>query len=263
MFRQPYSYALAGMLTLGLISTLPAAEPKHGHRGKHDHHHGEKKDAYDDHKGHHGGHDGHTHRHAKWEPPPAEYTSMRSDRWTNDDAIARGKTLFQTHCQLCHGPDGKGTGPGAKGLPHAPADLNNHFHMKPGDGDAYLFWRVSEGGMVEPFKSMKSAMPAFKTVLSEDQRWDVLAYVHDQFHKGFKSETMPTSVTGEGKIIAVVPDSEQVVVDHKTIKGFMDAMTMGYKVYPTSLLDGLHAGDQVRFTIDTQQNAIVQIEKMK
>jgi mono/diheme cytochrome c family protein len=32
---------------------------------------------------------------------------------------------------------------------------------------------------------MKSTMPAFKTVLSEDQRWDVLAYVHTQFHKGF------------------------------------------------------------------------------
>jgi hypothetical protein len=32
----------------------------------------------------------------------------------------------------------------------------------------YLFWRVSEGGMMEPFKSMKSAMPAFKTILSED-----------------------------------------------------------------------------------------------
>ena len=103
---------------------------------------------------------------------------MSSDRWTNQAAIARGKQLFKTNCELCHGADGQGTGPGAKGLEHPPADLTNHFHMKPGDGDAYLFWRVSEGGFVEPFKSMKSAMPAFKSVLSEDQRWDVLAYVH-------------------------------------------------------------------------------------
>ncbi len=117
--------------------------------------------------------------------------------------------------------------------------------------------------MVEPFKSMKSAMPSFKTVLNEDQRWDVLAYVHDQFHKGFKSETIPKSVIGEGTIIAVVPASEQVVVDHKAITGFMDAMTMGYKVHPTSLLDGMQAGDQVRFTIDTQQNAITKIERKK
>ena len=110
---------------------------------------------------------------------------------------------------------------------------------------------------------MQSAMPAFKTVLSEDQRWDVLAYVHAQFHRDFKSASAEASVTGEGKIIAVVPDSHQVVVDHKAIKGFMDAMTMGYKVHPASLLDDLQAGDQVRFTIDIEQNAIVNIEKMQ
>ncbi len=188
---------------------------------------------------------------------------MRSDRWTDAQAIARGKTLFKANCVLCHGEDGKGKGPGAKGLPHAPADLNNHFHMKPGDGDAYLFWRVSEGGTVEPFKSMQSAMPAFKTLLSEDQRWDVLAYVHTAFHQGFKSETIPISVIGEGKVIAIVPANNQIVVDHQEIKGFMEAMTMGYKVDPPSQLNGLHVGDDIRFTIDTQQKAIVKIEGIK
>ena len=102
-------------------------------------------------------------------------------------------------------------------------------------------------------------MPAFKTVLSEDQRWDVLAYVHAQFHKGF----MATSVTGEGTVIAVVPASEELVVKHGEIKGFMDPMTMGYKVSPPSLFKPLKAGDPVRFIIDTQQKAIVKIEKLK
>ena len=37
---------------------------------------------------------------------------------------------------------------------------------------------------------------------------------------------------------------------------------MGYKVNPPSLLDKLKAGDNVRFTIDTQQKAIVKIEKL-
>jgi Cu/Ag efflux protein CusF len=158
---------------------------------------------------------------------------------------------------VCHGTDGKGTGPAAKGLEHPPADLSNHFHRAPGDGDAYLFWRVSEGGQVEPFKSMKSAMPAFKTVLTEDQRWDVLAYVHAEFHGGF----MPPTVTGEGTVIAVVPPKAQLVVEHGAIKGFMGAMTMGYTVNPPTLLDGFKGGDAIRFTIDTQQQAIIQIEK--
>lgn len=216
------------------------------------------------------GDQGHTmdgsHQHPWWETPPAEYANARSTRWDDAAAVARGQQLFQTYCMLCHGADGKGTGAVAKGLPHPPADLTHHFHRAPGDGDAYLFWRVSEGGQVEPFKSSQSAMPAFKTVLSDDQRWDVLAYVHTEFHKGFLPTSvtnLPRSVTGEGKVIALVPASAQLVVEHGEIKGFMDAMTMGYKVNPSSLLDGLNAGDMVRFTIDTQNQAIVQIERLK
>ena len=67
---------------------------------------------------------------------------------------------------------------------------------------------------------------------------------------------------GEGKVIASVQSSNQLVVDHKEIKGFMDAMTMGYRVDPPSLLKGLNAGEQIRFKIDTQKKAIVEIEKL-
>jgi Cu/Ag efflux protein CusF len=98
-----------------------------------------------------------------------------------------------------------------------------------------------------------------KTVLSEDERWDVLAYVHATFHGGF----LPKSVSGEGTVIAVVPTSEELVVKHGDIKGFMGPMTMGYKVSPASLLKPLKAGDTVRFTIDTEAKAIVSIQKVK
>jgi protein SCO1/2 len=79
------------------------------------------------------------------------------------------------------------------------------------------------------------------------------------------SPSAPTSqhtVVGEGKVIAVVPGSHQIVVDHKAIKGFMDAMTMGYRIEPPTLLEGVKAGESIRFTIDTQQKTIVQIEKI-
>jgi Cu/Ag efflux protein CusF len=71
------------------------------------------------------------------------------------------------------------------------------------------------------------------------------------------------TVLGEGKVIAVVPASSEIVVTHGEIKGFMGAMTMGYPIEPPSLLEGVQAGDTVRFTIDTQQKAIVQIEKLQ
>jgi Cu/Ag efflux protein CusF len=70
------------------------------------------------------------------------------------------------------------------------------------------------------------------------------------------------TVVGEGKVIATVPDASQIVVDHQEIKGFMEAMTMGYRVDPPSLLEGLKFGDKVRFTIDVPKKAIIKIEKM-
>ena len=261
MLRQLSVLGFALLLSLFPIRLQVAADQRPG-KHTHDHQAPHGKTAGDH------GHtvDGPSHQHPWWETPPAEYANARSTRWDDLAAIARGQQLFQTYCLLCHGADGKGTGPIAKGLPHPPADLTHHFHRAPGDGDAYLFWRVSEGGQVEPFKSSQSVMPAFKAVLSEDQRWDVLAYVHAEFHKGFlptSATNLPPSVTGEGKVIAVVPASEQLVVEHGEIKGFMDAMTMGYKVKPPSLLNKLKAGDTVRFTIDTQAQAIVKIEPLK
>jgi mono/diheme cytochrome c family protein len=257
---------LALLMPLLLVGAQALADERPG-KHKHDHKapHGESAKGHGHTAGDHGQATDGAHQHPWWDPPPAEYANARSTRWDDAAAIARGQQLFQTYCVMCHGADGKGTGPIAKALPHPPADLTHHFHRAPGDGDAYLFWRVSEGGQVEPFKSSQSAMPAFKHALSEDQRWDVLAYVHAEFHKGFlpaSAPTLPPSVTGEGTVIAVVPASQQLVVEHGEIKGFMDAMTMGYKVNPPSLLDKLKAGDTVRFTIDTQAQAIVKIEKV-
>lgn len=132
----------------------------------------------------HGEHAKHAHRHDEWIDPPAEYADLSSRKWADLTAIANGQSIYQQQCAACHGADGRGTGPMSASLKHPPADLNNNFHSAPGEGDAYLFWRVSEGGLAEPFRSQGSAVPAFKTVMSEDERWDVLAYVHTFFHQG-------------------------------------------------------------------------------
>jgi len=71
------------------------------------------------------------------------------------------------------------------------------------------------------------------------------------------------SVVGEGKVIAVVPGSSQLVVDHKEFPGFMGAMTMGYRTEPLSLLGEVKPGDTVRFTIDPQRQAIIRLEKLR
>ncbi len=70
-------------------------------------------------------------------------------------------------------------------------------------------------------------------------------------------------VVGDGKVLTTVPNAGQIVVEHGEIKGFMEAMTMGYRVDPPSLMEGLKFGDKIRFTIDVQKKAIIKIEMMK
>lgn len=70
-------------------------------------------------------------------------------------------------------------------------------------------------------------------------------------------------VEGQGKVIAVTPEKQQIVLEHGEIKGFMDAMTMGYKVSSTALLKGLKPGDAVRFSIDPKKSTIVKIGKVE
>jgi len=83
---------------------------------------------------------------------------------------------------------------------------------------------------------------------------------HDTHHES-EAPAEKTAV-GEGKVIAVVPSSSQLVIEHGPIKDFMDAMTMGYPTEPASLLEGLKPGDKVRFAIDVKKKVIVKVEKM-
>jgi Cu/Ag efflux protein CusF len=76
------------------------------------------------------------------------------------------------------------------------------------------------------------------------------------------TQTEQKTVVAEGKVVATVPNASQIVVEHGEIKGFMEAMTMGYRVDPPSLLEGLKFGDKVRFTIDVPKKAIIKIEKV-
>lgn len=78
-----------------------------------------------------------------------------------------------------------------------------------------------------------------------------------------KPPTTVKSVTGVGRIVALMPQTQEVVIDHDEILGFMDAMTMGYKVNSAALLKGVKPGDQVRFTLDTNRRTITKIDKLK
>ena len=49
----------------------------------------------------------------------------------------------------------------------------------------------------------------------------------------------------KGKIVSIDKQGKMLNVDSESIPGFMDAMTMPYKVKPESELDKLHPGDVI------------------
>jgi uncharacterized cupredoxin-like copper-binding protein len=67
---------------------------------------------------------------------------------------------------------------------------------------------------------------------------------------------------GKGTVIAVVPESGEIVLDHGEIKGLMGAMTMGYPVASEALLKGLNPGDTVKFKIDPSGQKIIAVERL-
>lgn len=52
-----------------------------------------------------------------------------------------------------------------------------------------------------------------------------------------------------GQVLAVRPETDEILVKHEDIKGFMPAMTMPYKVKDRALLDGRVAGDLITATL--------------
>ena len=173
-------YILSGVIIL-MTPFIYITESMAAGSGDHEHHH----------PGHMAGMDGmsgmhHRHQHMSWVKAPEKYATRRNPDWNDQASAKRGKVLYEQQCASCHGLDGQGNGPVAASLAHKPADLTHHFLMGPGKGDAYLYWRITEGGTVEPFKSQQSLMPAF-SFLTEKERWDILTYVHQEFHRGFKT----------------------------------------------------------------------------
>lgn len=170
----------------------------------------------------------------------------------------KGRAVFEKFdCYSCHevrgesfpAPQGEAVGPELSQMgPLHPLEYFTESVVNPSAVGAKKY-RGPDG---------KSKMPSFNADMTVQELIDLSTYLAMLRPKG-----VPKTVTAEGKVIALVPEADQIVVDHGEIKGFMDAMVMGYKIDSRALLKGLKPGDRVRFTIDTDKNAITKIVKLK
>ena len=83
-------------------------------------------------------------------------------------ALARGKSLYQSKCQRCHGADGAGHGPDADPA-HAPADLTDARRASR-NPDGVMFYKIWNG-------RANPKMPAMKSDVSVTDAWMIVHYV--------------------------------------------------------------------------------------
>lgn len=92
---------------------------------------------------------------------------------------AEGKTQYNNICASCHGSEGKGDGVAAAALDPKPRNLNDAAYVSTLSNE-HLYKVISEGGAAVGLSPM---MAAWGGVLSEQQIWDVIAYIHQDICK--------------------------------------------------------------------------------
>jgi mono/diheme cytochrome c family protein len=108
-------------------------------------------------------------------PVPAEYANLVNPLPLTAETIRAGEQIFLLNCASCHGETGKGDGPLSRTLTPKPSDL---ALLAASVDDAYIYWRIAEGGA-----GMRSSMPAWKSILTEDEIWMGVAFIRNLANK--------------------------------------------------------------------------------
>lgn len=94
--------------------------------------------------------------------------------------LKAGHDLFMSKCASCHGKPSEGRSSRATFFkPPAPDFTNAHYRKI---DPAYLYWRIEVGKTIEPYRSQGSVMPAWGVHFSEDQIWQIVAYLQSRAH---------------------------------------------------------------------------------
>ncbi|PXW81469.1 putative copper resistance protein D [Nitrosomonas sp. Nm84] len=108
-------------------------------------------------------------------------------------SISNGSQLFAAHCASCHGPQGKGAGVITDPEIKDPTDLLTEPHTtKYTVGN--IFHQLSHG-------IPGTTMPGFSATLSEENRWDLINYLH-ALSRGFDARLLGSMIVPENPAIA-------------------------------------------------------------
>ncbi len=97
---------------------------------------------------------------------PAEWALKKNLLTPTSTSIESGKKIYLTSCSPCHGEKGKGNGPLSVSLKPKPANHSAADFQKQKDGE--LYYKIITG---------RNAMPPYKTVLTEEEIWNVINFI--------------------------------------------------------------------------------------
>lgn len=108
-------------------------------------------------------------------------------------SIANGADLFAANCVPCHGPQAKGNGVLAKTLPKQPVDLLTEPHTAMHTAGDFFHWLT--------YGRFNGIMPAFGEKFSEEERWDLLNFLHAN-SRGYQSRIITPRILPEQPFMA-------------------------------------------------------------
>jgi cytochrome c5 len=122
-----------------------------------------------------------------WVVPDDQKTVVAPFKFT-PDMQKQGEQIYLKNCQSCHGLMGKDNW--AKLTP-PPGDLAKEKAQKQTDGE--LFYRITAG---------KIPMPEFRNIISEDERWWVIAYMRS-FNPAYVQPDPAAKTAFAGRTVAL------------------------------------------------------------
>lgn len=109
------------------------------------------------------------------EQPSYPQRNMPPEVATDSSQLNNAKQMFLALCADCHGRQTEGRMARADFFQPPAPDFTNASYRQA--DPAYLFWRISEGKSVEPYRSQGSVMPAWGDHFSDEQIWQLVAYL--------------------------------------------------------------------------------------
>lgn len=152
-----------------------------------------------------------------WEVPDDQKAVVAPFKFTSD-MQKQGEQIYLKNCQSCHGLMGKDNW--AKLTP-PPGDLAKDKAQNQTDGE--IFYRITSG---------KAPMPEFRNILTEDDRWWVIAYMRT-FNAKYVQPAPAEKAAFQGRIVILAMQYD------KQLKKIMVTATEQLKDGKTGLAPGV------------------------